>query len=699
MEEELRKLQDLFDMGFIGDEEYRRRKSEITGQPIDSHSDNTGNNNSDPYSHSNTYSDPYSLPQSDPYSLPQSDPYSLPQSDPYSLPQSDPYSLPQSDPYSLPQSDPYSLPQSDPYSLPHSDTGSHSDPYSLPQYDPYSYTTSNDPDPYSLPTNDPYSLPDPTPKPISIPPPPPQPTPAPIPVPLPPPVPLPSPIMPTPTPNPVATTPPPQRRQNRSEQSSQGSKDDDVTFPMTQKAPVLGRTFKQYGKTIKGVVIYITTRSGTQQSDLFTESVTLREIVLKFFPNADNFSSYYLQDLFDKTKLINKTKDQVKDKVPHGQYYLKLKVETCIIGTGKLVNTSGPRETKIKEYYDSSIATEKYRVSSKNYVVTSAESTLHTFIDSSNGQDACYNLCFGFDHNITLAHKNFILDPSLPSEYKETMDKHLPILVIAHDVVYCLPAKTKLSRIRQIIGISAAKLVNIHKHLRSFNNDEDTVADGLYKVEQELHNSYRAPNTLRVNKARNEIYSLDHPLYNAKHGAEMHFSLPVVPKNDYPMEEHHHEVDREKIAASMEQYATRKTLDGVAKLHFFSRVRFLQEKNHSIGSISSRLSNNQCIISGTPLEYSDTDHMCSKHLDEITKGLIDQLKENNEWKKITENPDPTNDNDQQPQHEEKKPEIRYGDEEEPKEKFSYGVTADSVQYLKEGWMKRRFLKPIGSDIQ
>jgi len=88
-------------------------------------------------------------------------------------------------------------------------------------------------------------------------------------------------------------------------------------------------------------------------------------------------------------------------------------------------------------------------------------------------------------------------------------------------------------------------------------------------------------------------------------------------------------VSYEDLKAGLSAYATKPTRAACLRMHFVHRARFLQSKNHTLGSVSERLQNNLCIISGKPVNPGQI--MDDKHFDETLQKLCDDLKENKFW--------------------------------------------------------------------
>jgi len=94
----------------------------------------------------------------------------------------------------------------------------------------------------------------------------------------------------------------------------------------------------------------------------------------------------------------------------------------------------------------------------------------------------------------------------------------------------------------------------------------------------------------------------------------------------------HSSLTDENIMQGLKSYGNKPTPVIHTSMHFFHRVRFLQMKRNTIGSITDRIRKNLCIISGTQLENGNI--MNEECFDEVVNQLYDALKQSDEWEKI-----------------------------------------------------------------
>jgi len=132
------------------------------------------------------------------------------------------------------------------------------------------------------------------------------------------------------------------------------------------------------------------------------------------------------------------------------------------------------------------------------------------------------------------------------------------------------------------------------------------------------------------------------------------------------------------------------------RMHFIHRARFLQDKNHTLGSVSDRLQKNLCIITGKPVSPGQI--MDSEHFDETLDKLCADLKEHKFWEdlipeKCTDQQDPA-ENIENSDYLEKPipardlPVFRTGDAFAPKkEKFCYVTPQSLMDHLQSKGQK------------
>jgi len=206
----------------------------------------------------------------------------------------------------------------------------------------------------------------------------------------------------------------------------------------------------------------------------------------------------------------------------------------------------------------------------------------------------------------------------------------LPITVVDNNYVKCFKVGVTLGQVRTECRASAGIL---KKGGMEYNSDSYTLSGyGIYRLLRPSECVSTSGYTIRE-------YASKYGDYLTKIVPGRPIFMPTKTSSDpspgpdtSQFEPIHSSLTDENIMEGLKSYGNKPTPAIHTSMHFFHRVRFLQMKRNTIGSITDRIRKNLCVISGNQIESGNI--MSEECFDEVVNQLYDVLKQSNEWEKI-----------------------------------------------------------------
>jgi len=237
-----------------------------------------------------------------------------------------------------------------------------------------------------------------------------------------------------------------------------------------------------------------------------------------------------------------------------------------------------------------------------------------------------------------------IVCPYMPGETSYSsfmstrMDENIQtIAVIDNGLISGYPADTTLDKVRTSLDATAGILVNVRS--KKEYREETPLPAGLYRLIRPYKTIITTNHTYKTfDKNSRTLPKMIKPSGKVWNRPEA--------DNWTPEELTHTELSPEAVQSGLLSYINKPTPGSYLSMHFFHRARFLQMKNSSIGSVTDRLRNGLCVITGVPVQPGVI--MSTNCYDKILQNLCEGLKEKNEWEPLLEKKDQEFDPDDEP---------------------------------------------------
>jgi len=344
-----------------------------------------------------------------------------------------------------------------------------------------------------------------------------------------------------------------------------------------------------YGKDVNGIVIYYITRSGITQTSVLPNPFYSDQVFGLFdLPKIRGNANYYLQSIFDKNTEYDTISHSI---VPSGQYYLK--------------------EQRVPLMREKPISMD-IKYDSISYMPP-------PHYDLRLNSDKLYYPVTVYGGMICMPYHSF-----LNSDQNTAV---LPVTVIDKDFVKCFRSGVTLGTVRTELRATAGILTQMGIE---YTSDYDELRSGL------IYRLIRPSECVSTSGYTIREYASKYGDYLTKIVPGRPVILPHKPSSGpSPTPTIHSSLTDENILEGLKSYGNKPTPAIHTSMHFFHRVRFLQIKGNSIGSITDRIRKNLCIISGHQIENGNI--MSEECFDEVVNQLYEALKQSDEWEKLLAN--------------------------------------------------------------